>query len=252
MKIVLVTGGTGFIGRHLQKLKSEWIYVSSDDYSLTNINETRQMYEDIRPDAVIHLAARVGGIDLFYGPPAKTNFSYGYSKRLLHVLVSSYRKQYKVNYSTFCPSNVYGPGDNFNSEKSHFVASLVSKAASLGTDEDLELWGTGKPLRQQLYVGDLCEIMTILLDKHNSEMPLIVAPNENLSVDTMTRILMSLMNKENKVIYNGLLEGQHRKDGSNKELLNLIGDFKFTSFSEGIMKVINSYNEQRELCKKNQ
>ena len=62
MKIVLVTGGTGFIGRHLQKLKSEWIYVSSDDYSLTNINETRQMYEDIRPDAVIHLAARVGGI----------------------------------------------------------------------------------------------------------------------------------------------------------------------------------------------
>ena len=68
--------------------------------------------------------------NLFDGPPAPTNFSYGMAKRMLHVQSCAYRKQYKVNYSTFCPSNLYGPGDHFGNESSHFVASLVHKVAT--------------------------------------------------------------------------------------------------------------------------
>jgi GDP-L-fucose synthase len=187
--------------------------------------------------------------DLFIGPPAETNFSYGYSKRLLHVLILAYRKQYGVAYSTFSPSNVYGPGDHFDSEASHFISALISKASALKDDDTLELWGTGEPLRQQLYVDDLCKIIPILLEKHNSDIPLIVAPHENLTIDMMTRTLMHLLNKENKIVYNKFLDGQYRKDGSNKELLNLIGNFEFTPFRDGIMKVFKWYNEQR-VCEK--
>ena len=59
---VLVTGGTGFVGRRLKKIKPDWIYMSSDDCDLTDARKLRKYLDDIKPDAVIHLAARAGGI----------------------------------------------------------------------------------------------------------------------------------------------------------------------------------------------
>jgi len=295
---VLVTGGGGFVARRLKLIKPDWIYVSSRHYNLINQQECHQMYRDIKPDAVIHLAARVGSIKdnaenqaeyyfrntmintnvvhvayksgvkrllaslstcafpdklklypyteeaLLGGPPAETNFSYGYTKRALHVQSLSYRKQYGLNYSTFCPSNIYGPGDHFDNEKSHFVPALIRKLVDAESDT-IELWGTGNPKRQQLYVDDLAKIIPILLEKHNSSLPLIVAPNENLSIKEMTEIALSKLEKNINVCYNGTLDGQFRKDGSNKKLLELIGDFPFTPFGCGIEKTINWYLENR-------
>jgi GDP-L-fucose synthase len=286
---VLVTGGSGFVGKQLKKVKPDWIYISSKDYDLTDVSQTKQMFLDY-PDlnAVIHLAGIVGGIkknathqaDFFYknvmmntnvvhesylagvprllaslstcafpdvvskypfqemdilsGPPAPTNFSYGYTKRMLYIQTKSYRKQYGVNYSCFCPSNIYGPGDDFNIETCHFVPSLIVK--TLKSKRQLELWGTGQPLRQQLYIEDLCEIIPILLEKHNSDAPLIVSPNENLSIDEMAKTLLKSINKKVEIVYNKQLDGQFRKDGDNSELKKLIGDYNFTSFKEGVFR----------------
>jgi len=296
---VLVTGGSGFLGRRLQKYKSEWNYVSSTQYNLINSYDCERMFSDFKPDAVVHLAARVGGIkenfenqaeffyqnvmmntniihaahqaeiprvlsalstcafpdktptypfdefDLLRGPPAETNLSYGYAKRMLHIQCVSYREQYGVNYSTFCPSNLYGPDDHFDSENSHFVSSLISKVAKLNDGDTLELWGTGRPLRQQLYVDDMCRIIPILLEEHNSDVPLIVAPDENLSINEMANILIKQLNKNIKIVYNNQLDGQFRKDGSNKRFLELVGDFKFTPFDVGVEKTIKWYLENK-------
>ena len=75
--------------------------------------------------------------------------------------------------------------NHFGSENSHFVPSLISKVLELQDGDTLELWGTGKPLRQELYVDDLCKIIPKLLLEHDSELPLIVAPQENLSIDVL-------------------------------------------------------------------
>ena len=300
---MLVTGGSGFLGKRLQLIRPNWIYISSRHYNLINQAECHKMYSDINPDAVLHLAAKVGGIkdnaenqasfyyqniiintnvvecahksgikrvlsslstcaypdklekypfyeeDIFRGPPAETNLSYGYTKRALHVQTLSYRKQYGVNYSTFCPANIYGPGDYFDDERSHFVAALISKFVN-AKKNTIELWGTGNPKRQQLYVDDLVKIIPILLEKHNSNLPLIVAPNENLSIKEMAEIVMTKYNKIMKISYNGNLDGQYRKDGSNKNLLELIGDFPFISFGCGIEKTINWYLKNKESLKK--
>ena len=160
---VLVTGGSGFVGRRLQKEKPEWVYLSSSDCDLLSMESTTTFFEEASPDAIVHLAGIVGGIkhntekqaeflflntrintnviesarragvprvlaslstcafpdkmseypfveeDLFSGPPADTNFSYSIAKRHLHVMCAAYRKQYGLNYSTFSPSNIYGP-----------------------------------------------------------------------------------------------------------------------------------------------
>ena len=296
---VLVTGGTGFLGKRLKRHRPNWIYLSSEMCDLKDYNQTEEILKDLYPDAILHLAARVGGIkdnsenqaefylqntlintniiqaaysagihrvlsslstcafpdvvesypfteeQIFDGHPAKTNFSYGYTKRSLHVQTLSYRKQYGLNYSTFCPSNIYGPEDHFNTDKSHFVPALISKMTNAEDGEEIELWGTGNPRRQQLYVDDLVSIIPILLEKHNSDMPLIIAPNENFSIREMAEIANNKIEKNLKIRYNGNLDGQYRKDGSNKRFLELVGDYGFTSFDIGVEKTIQWYLENK-------
>jgi len=296
---ILVTGGSGFVGTRLKRIRPAWAYLSSREYNLLDPVAVKAMYKKYKPDAVVHLAARVGGIkdnanhqveyfeqnvlmninvvrgayeagvprllsalstcafpdvvgsypfteeDIFGGPCAETNFSYGYSKRLLHALVLAYRKQYGVNYSTFSPSNIYGPGDHFGDEGAHFVPSLVTKISKLEEGDTLELWGTGRPLRQQMYVDDLCHLIPLLLEKHNGAEPLIVSPYENLSIDEMAKILISQLNIHINIRYNKELDGQYRKDGSNKRLLKLIGNYQFTTFKEGIEKTYNWYQKEQ-------
>jgi len=295
---VLVTGGSGFVGKTLQKCCPDWIYVGSSDYDLRDKEQCREMYEDHSPDAVLHLAAKVGGIkvnaeqqatflyenclinlnvieeaykagitrllaalstcafpnilpeypfdesQIFDGPPPPTNLSYGYAKRLLHVQCISYSKQFGVNYTTFSPSNLYGPGDNSNPESSHFVAAMVRKISEAEDGGEVEFWGSGNPLKQELFVEDLCEILPILLEKHNTEIPLLVSPDEHLSILEMINILMKKCDKNIKVTFNGYLDGQYRKDGSNLKLKELMPNFLFTPFSEGIKKTYDSYNNE--------
>lgn len=296
MKVV-VTGGTGFVGKRLQKIKPEWIYLSSKDYDLVSTFDCARLYKELKPDAVIHMAGKVGGIkandtrpadfyylntmmntniihqghlhgvkrilaslstctfpdvvesypllesDILSGPPAKTNLSYGYSKRSLYVQMNSYRRQYGYDYSTFCPSNIYGPQDNFDYESSHFVPAMIRRFSEASENDVLEFWGTGKPLRQQLYVDDLARIIPQLLEKHHTDVPVIVSPHENLSISEMIEILRAQVNKRVSVEFNNQLDGQHRKDGSNKALLKMIGDFDFTPFSIGVKKTYDWYEK---------
>lgn len=292
---VFVTGGSGFLGRRLKLFQPEWEFLSSKDVDLTDYNETEGFLLYHRPDAVIHLAARVGGIkdnashpaeffsqnarintnivdacfaagvprllaalstcafpnelkyypfsevNILDGPPAPTNLAYGYTKRLLWVHIKSMREQHGLNYSCFSPSNLYGPEDNFDLESSHFVAAAIRKLHE--AEDSVEFWGTGRPLRQQLYVDDLCRAMPTLLEKHNSVEPIIVAPNENLSIFEMAKCMGSIINPKAKISFNNKLDGQYRKDGSNNLFLNLSPEFDFTPFREGIEKTYNWYEE---------
>ena len=218
---------------------------------LMNINVLRGAYEArvprllaalstcAFPDVVEEYPLTEG--DIFNGPCAQTNFAYGYSKRLLHALVLAYRQQHRLDYNTFSPSNVYGPGDNFDDDTSHFVPALIRKVSRLKDGDTLELWGSGRPLRQQLYVDDLCEIIPLLLTRHHRTEPVIVAPHENLSIDEMARILISQLNIDVNIVYNNQLDGQYRKDGTNKLLLQTIGGYGFTSFDSGIKQTYNWY-----------
>ena len=297
MKVV-VTGGSGFVGKRLRLVHPEWTYLSRKDVDLLSYVECLNYFRKERPDAVIHLAAKVGGIkdnsdhpaDFFYqnltinsnvvhacyvagvkrllaslstcafpdvvqeypfseadfldGPPNPANRGYGFTKRALHIQIQSYRQQHGLEYSCFCPSNLYGPEDNFHSEKSHFVPAMIKKFHEARQGDTVEFWGTGKTLKQQLYVDDLCLIIPQLLEKHRSDLPLIVAPHENMTVSELIQVTLPIANKNLKVTFNGKLEGQYRKDGSNSELLKLCPSFSFTPFKEGVRKTYKWYEKK--------
>lgn len=289
-KRILVTGGSGFIGKAIERISPDFIYMSSNDCDITDKDKLYKYLQRVKPDAIIHLAARVGGIqdshynqaeflylnnlintnlihqayisgvqrvlsclstccfpdfsdhypmieaDLLKGEPQESNYGYAFAKRMLYLQSKYYSECYGVKYNTFSPSNIYGENNHSDDVKSHFIASLIKKFIKASEGEEVVFWGTGKPLRQHLYVNDLAEIIIILLDKHNSDLPLIVAPNENLSILEHINIMKKITNKNIKIRFNGKLEGQFRKDGSNKELIKLIGEYNFTKLEDGLKK----------------
>jgi len=298
---VLVTGGTGFVGKNLQKVKPEWYYIGAEKIDLISPYSFFDYVEVMRPDAIVHLAAHVGGIkanndyperffyentmmnlnvvssavelsiprvlsslsvcafpdtvkkypfneeDLHNGPPNGTNISYGYSKRSLYVHMNACRRQYNFNYSTFSPSNIFGPHDNYNPQTSHFVPALVKKMYDAKDGDTIEFWGTGKPIRQFMYVEDLVRIIPILLEKHNTDLPLIIAPYEKLSIKDMIDAMIEIANKDVKIKFNSKLDGQLRRDGDNSKFIELCGDFDFTPFKGGLRKTYEWYGRQNKL-----
>ena len=281
------------VGKHLQEILPNAIYIGSKECNLTSWKETEYMMFLHKPDHIIHLAAKVGGIqdniakpaeyfddnilinthilkaslqfnvkrftgilstciypdiiekypmkeeDMFLGPPTSSNFSYGYAKRCLAVQIDAYNKQYSTKYNYLIPCNLYSEYDNFNNEsKMHFMTALLKKIKS--SKETLNLLGTGKPLRQFMYAGDLARIIKEVIDKDITN-SFNVATSENLSIDKMANISLNILNKNLKIKYSKPeLDGQFRKDVCNKKLLSYVPNFKFTSFEEGIKKVYNN------------
>jgi GDP-L-fucose synthase len=289
MDKILITGGKGMLGSHLQQILPNAHYVGSE-YDLRDWLKAKDLFKNFKPTHVIHLAARVGGIQdniskpaeyiddnilintnvlklclthnvkrftamlstcaypnvansypmeeeiLFSGPPAPTNFSYGYSKRCLAVQIGAYNKQYGTKYNYIIPCNLYSEYDNFrNKNKMHFVTALLKKIKE--SKNYINLLGTGNPLRQFMYAGDLARVIKEIY-KNDIVENFNVAPDYNYSINDMAIIAINKLNPDLKIKYsNPELDGQYRKDVSSKKMKNLLPNFKFTSFEEGIEKV---------------
>jgi GDP-L-fucose synthase len=295
MSNILITGGTGMVGKHLQKILPQGAYIGSTHEHGGDLRDpvyAKWLFSSYTPDVVVHLAAKVGGIqenikkpaeffddnilintnvlkyshkygvkqfigilstciypdkvieypmkerDLFEGPPTPTNFSYGYAKRCLAVQIDAYNQQYGTKYNYLIPCNLYSELDNFNhGSKMHFVTALLKKIKN--SKDKIELLGTGKPLRQFMYAGDLAKVIKEVIDKKITE-NFNVACRENFSIDDMANIAIQELSPNLKIKYSRPeLDGQFRKDVSSDLMLKYLPDFKFTPFKEGIKKVYN-------------
>ena len=290
MNNILVTGGTSTVGKHLKKILPNATYISSLDCDLTDITHVKWLISSYTPDIVIHLAAKVGGIQdnisspaeyfddniimntnilkvsheynvkrfigilstciypdkvksypmkeevMFDGPPTLTNFSYGIAKRALAVQIEAYNKQYGTGYNYIIPCNLYSEYDNFdNNKKMHFITALLKKI-KICTGE-LNLLGTGNPLRQFMYADDLARIIKEMVDNNIYENFNIAYPR-NQSIDELAKNALGALGKNYYIKYsNPELDGQYRKDVDITKMLSLFPDFEFTSYEEGIKKV---------------
>ena len=287
---ILITGGNGMVGKHLQEILPNATYVGSKECDLTSWKEVEYMMFLHKPNHIIHLAAKVGGIqdniakpaeyfednilinthilkaslqfnvkrftgilstciypdvvenypmkeeDIFLGPPTNTNFSYGYAKRCMAVQIDAYNKQYGTKYNYLIPCNLYSEHDNFNNEnKMHFITALLKKIKL--SNKTLNLLGTGKPLRQFMYAGDLARVIKEVIDKDITE-SFNVASNDNYSIGDLAKKSLGSLSKSLYIKYNNPeLDGQYRKDVSSGKMKKIISNFKFTKFEEGIKKV---------------
>ncbi len=179
--------------------------------------------------------------DLFNGPPTPTNFSYGFAKRCMAAHINAYRNQYDKKWSYLIPCNLYGEYDKYEEHHSHFVSALIKKIYH--ADNEIELWGTGTPLRQFMYGGDLARVIKYIIDNDVID-NLNVAPKEVYSINEIAEIAKKACNRENLVVHydNTKPDGQYRKDVDSTKLLSRLQDFKFTSLQEGIKKVYDNFS----------
>ena len=175
--------------------------------------------------------------DLFIGPPPPTNFSYAFAKRCLAVQIDAYNKQFGTKYNYLIPCNLYGDYDNLHDEsKMHFITALLNKIKN-AKGKQLNLLGTGKPLRQFMYAGDLARIIKEVIDKDITE-SFNVAPDFNYSINEMAKVALEVTGNDYEIVYDRPeLDGQYRKDVSNKKLLEIFPNFKFTQLKTGLKQV---------------
>jgi GDP-L-fucose synthase len=155
---------------------------------------------------------------LLTGPLEKTNEPYAIAKIAGIKLCESYNRQYGTQYVSAMPTNSYGPNDNYDLNNSHVLPALIRKAheAKVRGDKTLVVWGSGKPMREFLYVDDMAEACIFLMEKNISEGMFNIGTGEDVTIRELAESVMSVVG------FKGTIEFDASKpDGTLRKLLNV-------------------------------
>ncbi|WP_422003179.1 GDP-L-fucose synthase [Reyranella sp.] len=132
---------------------------------------------------------------LLTGPLEPTNEWYAVAKIAGIKLCAAYRRQYGCDFISAQPTNLYGPGDNFDLLSSHVIPALIAKvhhAKSTGAPS-VELWGTGKPKREFMHVDDLADALIFLLQRYSAEGHVNVGTGEEVSIGELANLVRDVV-----------------------------------------------------------
>ncbi|MFB6984952.1 GDP-L-fucose synthase family protein [Streptomyces sp. NPDC056304] len=300
---IFVAGHRGLVGsavvRCLNDAGHEVITRDRDRLDLRDTARTGAFLREVRPDAVVLAAAKVGGImanstypvqflednlriqlsvvagahaagverllflgssciyprrapqpipesALLTGPLEPTNEAYALAKIAGIVQIRSYRRQYGASYISAMPTNLYGPGDNFDLETSHVLPALIRRFHEARRDGSpaVTLWGSGSPRREFLHVDDLAAACLLLLERYDGEDPVNVGCGEDLTIRELARTISEVTG------YQGMVEWDAAKpDGTPRKLLDvsLLTSLGFTpriALRDGIARTYAWWLEQ--------
>ncbi len=299
-KKIIVLGGTGLVGKALQRIMPNAKYFGSSHYDLTRQMSVERMFLETNPDIVINLSAVVSGIEdnilrpcdhftenvlmntfvidacrkhnvsrcisilstcaypdvaksypllesqIFEDVPTKTNFSYGYAKRMAAVQTLATNEQYGTKYSYLIPSNIFGIDDKYQDARSHYIGALIKKIynAKKTNQDSITLFGTGKPIRQFIFCEDVAKIIKHFIDNDVTE-NVNIANDDIFTIDEIARIALKACDMEHlQINYDSTKpDGQFRKDCSNQKLKDIMPDLIFTSLYDGIKKTFIHYEK---------
>lgn len=273
-KRILVAGHRGMVGgavvRALRNKECEVLTLGRDRADLTRQSETEQAIADLRPDALVVAAARVGGIlanatypaDFLYqnlaietnvvegarragvtrlvmlgssciypkhapqpipesalltGPLEPTNEWYAVAKIAGLKLTEAYRKQYGLHYISAMPTNLYGPGDNFDLNSSHVMPALIRKAheAKLSGASEIVIWGTGTPRREFLHVDDCADAILHLLQNYDGDTHVNVGSGEDLPILELAEMVCEIVGFRGTIV-----KDASKPDGTPRKLMD--------------------------------
>ncbi len=154
---------------------------------------------------------------LLTGAIEKTNEGYAIAKLAGLTLCQAYRRQYDCDFITVIPANLFGPGDNFDLEAGHVIPALMRKAheAKQANAADLTVWGSGKPLREFLYVDDLADALVFLMQRYSDPAPINVGGGEELSIRDIAEAVSRTVGFEGDLSFDA-----SKPDGAPRKLLD--------------------------------
>lgn len=303
---IIVTGGSGFLGRHLVAYLNELgtgeiVVPRKKNYDLRLTEAVRQLYSDF-PDTtmVVHLAALVGGIganrahpaqffydnlmmgtltlheayragipryvgigticaypkyapipfreeDLWNGYPEETNAPYGLVKKLQMVQGQTYRQEYGYSAIHLMPTNLYGPGDNFDLETSHVIPALIRRMSEAKREgkSSVTLWGDGTPTREFLYVKDAARGIAMAAAHYDSPEPVNIGSGTEISIRDLAETIRDLVGYTGEIVWDSSKpNGQPRRNVDVTRASESFGFDAQVSFRDGLTETVSWYNQQ--------
>lgn len=154
---------------------------------------------------------------LLTGPLEPTNEWYAVAKISGVKLIESLRKQYGRDYISLMPTNLYGPGDNFDLLSSHVLPAMISKfhEAKLKNHSDVLLWGTGSPLREFLHVEDLARSVIFSLENDLKENLYNVGSGIEISISDLAKLVQSIVGHKGNILWDNT-----KPDGTPRKLMD--------------------------------
>ncbi|MFJ9195091.1 GDP-L-fucose synthase family protein [Streptomyces globisporus] len=272
---IFVAGHRGLVGsavaRRLADDGHEVLTRGRDLLDLRDAARTETYLKEVRPDAVVLAAAKVGGImanstypvqflednlriqlsviagahaagtqrllflgssciyprlapqpireeSLLTGELEPTNEAYALAKIAGIVQTQSYRRQYGASYISAMPTNLYGPGDNFDLETSHVLPALIRRFHEARRDEapEVTLWGSGSPRREFLHVDDLAAACVTLLEAYDGDEPVNIGCGEDLTIRELAETVRDVAGYEGRIAWD-----TSKPDGTPRKLLDV-------------------------------
>lgn len=154
---------------------------------------------------------------LLTGPLEPTNEWYAIAKIAGIKLCQAYRRQYGCDFVSAMPTNLYGPGDNFNLETSHVAAALMVKAvrAKEAGTQTLEVWGSGKPLREFLHVDDCADALVFIAQHYSADEHINVGFGRDLSIAELAQIILDAVGTKASLAFD-----PSKPDGTPRKLMD--------------------------------
>lgn len=161
---------------------------------------------------------------LLTGPLEPTNQWYATAKIAAIKMCQAYRKQYGCNYISAMPCNLYGFNDTYDVNRSHVIPGLITKfhKAKVNKEPFVECWGTGKALREFLYVDDLAEAVSLIMEFYNEPEPINIGSGEEIAIKDLVPLVAKTVGYEGEIRWNNSIgDGTPRKIMDNSKIRKL-------------------------------
>ena len=151
---------------------------------------------------------------LLTGSLEETNEAYAVAKIAGLEMCKFFKRQYGDNFISCMPTNLYGPNDNFDLKNSHVLPALIRKfhEAKVNNSEIVEVWGTGTPLREFLYVDDMADACVFLMENYDREQHVNIGTGEEVSIRELAETVKKVVGFEGELVFNtDMPDGTPRK-----------------------------------------
>ena len=173
---------------------------------------------------------------LLTGALEETNEAYAVAKIAGLEMCKFFKRQYGDNFISCMPTNLYGPNDNFDLKNSHVLPALIRKfhEAKINNSEVVEVWGTGTPLREFLYVDDMADACVFLMENYDGEQHVNIGTGEEVSIRELAETVKEVVGFEGELVFNTEMPDGTPRKLTTVDKLHGLGWKHKVSLNEGI------------------